>query len=100
MSITVRIPIAYGFIRDNEGDLVLHPSIKCRPTIIEDNGCIKCEPKFKFTNGDGSFYDIEICKDQIDDFFDSYIVFTGFYSTALMIMKELCVPENDVEWVN
>lgn len=99
MSSTVIIPISYGFIRDDKGDLVLHPSIKCRPEIIESNGLIQAKPTFKFTLGDGEFYAIEIIKENMDDFFDSHIIFTGFYSTACNIVKELNVPDNEVEWI-
>lgn len=99
MSSTLIIPINYGFIYNQEGDLVLHPSIKCRPSIIEDNGLIKAEPTFQFTLGDGEFYRIEMSKENRDDFFDSYIIFTGFYSTACNIVRELNVPDNEVEWV-
>ena len=40
MSSTLIIAFIYGFIYNLEGDLVLHPSIKCRPNIFEDNGLI------------------------------------------------------------
>ena len=100
MSSTLIIPINYGFIYNQEGDLVLHPSIKCRPSIIEDNGLIKAEPTFQFTLGDGDFYRIEMGKENKDDFFDSYIIFTGFHSTGLNIIKELNVPEDEIKWVN
>lgn len=99
MSTTIIIPVTYGFIRDEEGELVLHPSLKPRATVIEVNGCIHCEPKLQFTLGDGYFYDIELGKDNKDDFFNSTIIFTGFYSTALSIIKELNVPADEVEWV-
>lgn len=98
MSVTIRIPVSYGFIYNSEGELVLHPSIKCKASIIEDNGLIKCEPTLQFTLGDGVFSEIEIGKENKDDFFDSYIIFTGFYSTACNIIRELNVPSSEVEW--
>ena len=100
MSVTILIPVDYAFIRDNEGNLVLHPSIKCKPVIIESNGLIKVEPTFQFTIGDGYYYQVEFTKEYEDAFFNSSLVFTGFYSTALSIIKELNVSANDVEWVN
>ena len=100
MSVTILIPIDYAFIRDSIGELVLHPSIKCRPTIIESNGLIKVEPTFQFPLGDGYYYQVEFTKEYEDAFFNSSLVFTGFYSTALSIIKELNVSANDVEWVN
>lgn len=100
MSVTILIPIDYAFIRDNEGNLILHPSIKCGPVIIESNGLIKVEPTFQFTLGDGYYYQVEFTKESKDNFFNSALVFTGFYSTALNIIKELNVPDNNVEWVN
>ena len=100
MSVTILIPVNYAFIRDNEGDLILHPSIKCRPVVIESNGLIKVEPTFQFTLGDGYYYQVEFTKESKDNFFNSALVFTGFYSTFLIIIKELNVPANDVEWVN
>ena len=100
MSVTILIPVNYAFIRDNEGDLILHPSIKCKPIIIESNSLIKVEPTFQFTLGDGYYYQVEFTKESEDNFFNSALVFTGFYSTALNIIKELNVPDNDVEWVN
>ena len=100
MSVTILIPVDYAFIRDNEGNLVLHPSIKCKPVIIESNGLIKVEPTFQFTLGDGYYYQVEFTKESEDIFFNSSLVFTGFYSTALSIIKELNVSANDVEWVN
>lgn len=98
MSVTLRIPITYGFIHNTSGDLILHPSIKCRAFILEDNTLIKCEPRLQFTLGDGDFVDIEIGKENKDDFFDSYIIFTGFKSTAENIIKELGVPQDQCEW--
>ena len=100
MSVTVLIPIDYAFIRNDEGNLILHPSIKCRPVIMERSGLIKVEPTFQFTLGDGYYYQVEFTKEYEDAFFNSSLVFTGFYSTALSIIKELNVPDNDVEWVN
>ena len=100
MSVTILIPVDYAFIRDNEGNLVLHPSIKCKPVIIESNGLIRVEPTFQFTLGDGHYYQVEFTKESEDNFFNSSLVFTGFYSTALSIIKELNVSANDVEWVN
>lgn len=99
MSSTIIIPISYGFIRDNEGSLVLHPSIKLIPNIEENNGCIKITSEYKFTTGDGTFSSISMNKENKDDFFDSYIIFTGFYSTACDIIRELNVPVDEVEWV-
>ena len=100
MSVTILIPVDYAFIRDSIGELVLHPSIKCRPVVIESNGLIKVEPTFQFTLGDGYYYQVEFTKEYEDAFFNSSLVFTGFYSTALSIIKELNVSANDVEWVN
>ncbi len=100
MSVTIIIPIDYAFIRDSIGELVLHPSIKCRPVIVESNGLIKVESTFQFTLGDGHYYQVEFTKEYEDAFFNSALVFTGFYSTALSIIKELNVSANDVEWVN
>lgn len=99
MSVTILIPIDYAFIRDSIGNLILHPSIKCRPVIMERNGLIKVEPTFQFTLGDGYYYQVEFTKESEDNFFNSSLVFTGFYSTALSIIKELNVPDNDVEWI-
>lgn len=99
MSTTILIPVAYGFIRNEDGDLVLHPSIKPRAVIIEANGCIRCESKLQFTLGDGHFYDIELGRNNKDDFFHETIIFTGFYSTAMSIIEELNVPSDEVEWV-
>ena len=100
MSVTILIPIDYAFIRNDEGNLILHPSIKCRPVIMERSGLIKAEPTFQFTLGDGYYYQVEFTKESEDAFFNSSLVFTGFYSTALSIIKELNVSANDVEWVN
>ena len=100
MSVTILKPIDYAFIRDSIGQLVLHPSFKCKPVIIESNGLIKVEPTFQFTLGDGYYYQVEFTKEYEDAFFNSSLVFTGFYSTALSIIKELNVSANDVEWVN
>ncbi len=100
MSTTVLIPVDYAFIRNNEGALILHPSIQCKPSIVESNGLIRVESIFQFTTGDGNYYLVEFTKSAKDDFFNSALIFTGFYSTALTIIKELNVPDNDVEWVN
>ena len=100
MSVTILIPIDYAFIRNDEGSLILHPSIKCKPIIIESNSLVKVEPTFQFTLGDGYYYQVEFTKESEDNFFNSSLVFTGFYSTALSIIKELNVSANDVEWVN
>ena len=91
MSVTILIPIDYAFIRNDEGNLILHPSIKCRPVIMERSGLIKAEPTFQFTLGDGYYYQVEFTKESEDNFFNSSLVFTGFYSTALSIIKELNV---------
>lgn len=98
MSSTLLIPISYCFVRDEEGDLVLHPAIKCKPVIVESNSLIKAESTFQFTTGDGSFYQVEFGKAHKDDFFDAHLVFTGFRSTGLTIIQELNVPANEVEW--
>lgn len=99
MAVTIVIPMSYGFVRDNVGDLILHPSVKLRPVITEDNGNITIEAKYFFTLDNYSFYNIEFSREFIDDPYPSNIVFTGFYSTAQAIIRELQVPDKYVEWV-
>ena len=99
MSTTIIVPINYALIRDGNGELVLHPSIKLKPVITEDNGNVTVEAKYFFTLDNQSFIEGCFGKEHIDDPYPSNLIFTGFYSTAKEIIKELDVPDKYVEWI-
>lgn len=98
MSSTLRIPVNYALIRNTEGELVLHPSIKCESEVIESNGLVKIEATFQITLSDGFIHQVEFGKESQGNFFDSYMIFTGFYTTGLKIIKDLGVPNKEAEW--
>ena len=100
MATTIIFPIKYIFSINSEGDYVLHPAIKLRPIITEDNGNVRIEAKYFFTTDNQSFVEIELGKDNSLIIRTVNIIFTGFYSTAKEIIQELQVPEKDVDWVN
>ena len=100
MATTIIFPIQHILLINNEGDYILHPAIKLRPIITEDNGNVRIEAKYFFTTDNQSFVEIELGKDNIDSPYDETVIFTGFYSTAKEIIQELQVPEKDVDWVN
>ena len=99
MATTIIFPIKYIFLINNEGDYILHPAIKLRPIITEDNGNVTVEAKYFFTLDNQSFVEIELGKDNIDSPYDETVIFTGFYSTAKEIIQELQVPDKYVEWI-
>ena len=99
MSTTIIVPINYALIRDGNGELVLHPSIKLKPVITEDNGNVTVEAKYFFTLDNQSFYSVGFGKEDIDSPYNEVLIFTGFYSTAQAIIKELQVPDKYVEWI-
>ena len=99
MSTTIIVPINYALIRDGNGELVLHPSIKLNPVITEDNGNVTVEAKYFFTLDNQSFYSVGFGKEDIDSPYNEVLIFTGFYSTAQAIIKELQVPDKYVEWI-
>ena len=99
MSTTIIVPINYALIRDGNGELVLHPSIKLKPVITEDNGNVTVEAKYFFTLDNQSFVEVCFGKENIDSPYDETVIFTGFYSTAKEIIQELQVPDKYVEWI-
>ena len=99
MSTTIIVPINYALIRDGNGELVLHPSIKLNPVITEDNGNVTVEAKYFFTLDNQSFVEVCFGKEDIDSPYDEVLIFTGFYSTAESIVKELQAPSKYVEWI-
>lgn len=99
MATTIIFPIKYIFLINNEGDYILHPAIKLRPIITEDNGNVRIEAKYFFTTDNQSFVEIELGKEDINSPYDETVIFTGFYSTAKEIIQELQVPDKYVEWI-
>ena len=99
MSTTIIVPINYALIRDGNGELVLHPSIKLCPVITEDNGNVTIEAKYFFTLDNQSFVEVCFGKEDINSPYDEVLIFTGFYSTAESIVKELQAPSKEVEWI-
>lgn len=99
MSTTIIVPITYALIRNNEGELVLHPSIKLKPVITEDNGNVIIEAEYFFTLDNQSFIEVCFGKEDINSPYDEVLIFTGFQSTAQAIIKELQVPSKEVEWI-
>ena len=99
MSTTIILPMSYALIRNNEGELVLHPSIKLKPVTTESNGNVTIEAEYFFTLDNQSFYSVGFGKEHIDDPYPSNLIFTGFYSTAQAIVRELQVPDKYVEWI-
>lgn len=99
MSTTIIVPINYTLIRDGDGELVLHPSIKLRPVITEDNGNVTIEAKYFFTTDNQSFIEVCFCKEDINSPYDEVLIFTGFHSTAQAIVRELQAPDKYVEWI-
>ena len=99
MATTIIFPIKYIFSINSEGDYVLHPAIKLRPIITEDNGNVRIEAKYFFTTDNQSFVEVCFGKDNIDSPYDEVLIFTGFYSTAETIVKELQAPSKEVEWI-
>lgn len=99
MATTIIFPIKYIFSINSEGDYVLHPAIKLRPIITEDNGNVTVEAKYFFTLDNQSFVEVCFGKDNIDSPYDETVIFTGFYSTAKEIIQELQVPDKYVEWI-
>ena len=99
MSTTIIVPINYALIRDGNGELVLHPSIKLKPVITEDNGNVTVEAKYFFTLDNQSFIEVYFGKEDINSPYNEVLIFTGFYSTAQAIVRELQVPDKYVEWI-
>ena len=99
MSTTIIVPINYALIRDGDGELVLHPSIKLKPVITEDNGNVTVEAKYFFTLDNQSFVEVCFGKEDIDSPYNEVLIFTGFHSTAQAIVRELQVPDKYVEWI-
>ena len=99
MATTIIFPIKYIFSINSEGDYVLHPAIKLRPIITEDNGNVTVEAKYFFTLDNQSFIEVFFGKEDIDNPYDEVLIFTGFYSTAEAIVKELQAPSKEVEWI-
>ena len=99
MSTTIIVPINYALIRDNSGELVLHPSIKLKPVITEDNGNVTVEAEYFFTTDNQSFIEVYLGKEDTDSPYDEVLIFTGFHSTAQAIVRELQVPDKYVEWI-
>ena len=99
MSTTIIVPINYALIRDGDDELVLHPSIKLKPVITEDNGNVTVEAKYFFTLDNQSFVEVYFGKEDINSPYNEVLIFTGFHSTAQAIVRELQVPDKYVEWI-